>query len=109
VTAVDWKPKRTTELHRLANVRRTGQAGALVDHYEDDDWSALWWVRLRGPAHVADPGTASHAEAAAALAARYRPYDDRPPEGSAIVIDVEEWSWWSATAGAGTGTVDGRR
>ena len=28
-----------------------GTATVLVDHY-DDDWSRLWWVRIRGRAVV---------------------------------------------------------
>jgi len=96
VTAVDWKPKRTMELQRLANVRRTGTASALVDHYDDTDWMALWWVRLRGSASVAAPGTDAHDGAVAALVARYPQYAERPPEGPAIVLDVAEWRSWSA-------------
>jgi PPOX class probable F420-dependent enzyme len=96
VTAVDWKPKKTVELARLANVRRTGTASALVDHYDDADWSALWWVRLSGPARVEAPGGAAHGEAVAALVARYPQYDGRPPEGPAIVIDVTHWQSWQA-------------
>ena len=97
VTAVDWKPKKTIELARLANVRRTGTASALVDHYDDADWGALWWVRLSGPASVAMPGTAAHGQAVEALVARYPQYDGRPPEGPAIVIDATHWQSWSAS------------
>ncbi len=96
VTAVDWKPKRTTELQRLANVRRAGTATALVDRYDDSDWSALWWVRMRGPARVVDPGDPEHTEAVVALVARYEQYAGQPPEGPAIVLDVEEWRSWVA-------------
>ena len=49
VTAVDAKPKSTTALARLDNVRATGRASLLVDHY-DEDWTRLWWVRVDGPA-----------------------------------------------------------
>jgi PPOX class probable F420-dependent enzyme len=41
-SAVDAKPKRTTALRRLANVRENPAATVLVDHYDDEDWSALW-------------------------------------------------------------------
>src|SRR4051812_13262884 len=47
-SAVDGKPKRTTRLRRLANVRARPAATLLVDEYAED-WSRLWWVRLRGP------------------------------------------------------------
>ncbi|MGH9182239.1 MAG: TIGR03668 family PPOX class F420-dependent oxidoreductase [Acidimicrobiales bacterium] len=96
VTAVDWKPKRGGELARVANVRRTGTATVLVDHYDDADWSALWWVRLAGPARVVDPGTDTHARAIAALVARYAQYAARPPEGPAIEVVIAEWRGWSA-------------
>ena len=54
-TAVDAKPKRTPQLQRLANVRAHPRASLLVDHYEED-WDALWWVRVDGPAAVLDDG-----------------------------------------------------
>jgi PPOX class probable F420-dependent enzyme len=95
VTAVDHKPKSTTALARLDNVRRHPVVTVLVDHYSDD-WSSLWWVRLRGPASVVDPGGAGHAEAVDALAARYEQYRGRPPAGPAIVVDVREVRGWAA-------------
>ena len=55
-TAVDHKPKRTTELKRLENVRATPEVSVLVDEYDDADWAALWWVRLRGLARVVEEG-----------------------------------------------------
>ncbi len=51
--AVDFKPKTTTELRRTANLRATGRASLLVDHY-DEDWSQLWWVRLDGTGQPLD-------------------------------------------------------
>ncbi|MES4792504.1 MAG: TIGR03668 family PPOX class F420-dependent oxidoreductase [Chloroflexota bacterium] len=42
---IDQKPKRTTSLARLRNLRRDPRATLLVDHYEDD-WTQLAWVRL---------------------------------------------------------------
>ncbi len=45
VVAVDHKPKRTTALKRLANVRANPRVALLADHYADDDWDALWWAR----------------------------------------------------------------
>src|SRR5207253_9254688 len=58
--AVDAKPKRTRHLARVANIRREGWATLLVDHYEED-WERVWWVRVRGPAQVLDPGPATDA------------------------------------------------
>ncbi len=61
-TAVDAKAKSTLALRRLDNVRAHPGVSLLVDHYEDD-WSALWWVRIDGTARglrvgpAACPGT----------------------------------------------------
>ena len=46
-SAVDAKPKSTTALRRLDNLRANPHAALLVDHYSDD-WSTLWWVRVDG-------------------------------------------------------------
>jgi PPOX class probable F420-dependent enzyme len=93
-TAVDAKPKATPRLQRLTNVRAHPWASLLVDHYEDD-WDALWWVRVDGGATVLDPG-AVRERALAALVAKYDQYTAAPPQGDVIAISVERWSGWSA-------------
>ena len=95
VTAVDHKPKRTPRLRRLENIRTNPSVTLLADHY-DDDWSALWWVRVRGAAHVVDEPEPA---LIAALVAKYEQYRDRPPAGPAIVILVTELIGWSAAPG----------
>jgi len=57
-SAVDAKPKSTTDLRRLANVRANPRVSLLADEYADDDWGTLWWARADGAARVltADPG-----------------------------------------------------
>lgn len=95
VTAVDHKPKRTTQLQRLENIRRNPSVTVLVDHY-DDDWSALWWVRARGDARVVDDPTA---DVIAPLVAKYEQYRDHPPAGAAIVIRVTDLHGWAAGSG----------
>ena len=52
-SAVDAKPKSTTDLRRLRNIRANPWVAVLADHYEDD-WGALWWVRADGRATVLD-------------------------------------------------------
>jgi PPOX class probable F420-dependent enzyme len=91
-SAVDAKPKRTTALRRLANVRENPAAAVLVDHY-DDDWSALWWVRADGRGRVLD-GAAEEAEQAVALLAER--YPQQRAVGAVLAIDVERWTGWSA-------------
>lgn len=92
VTAVDHKPKSTTELRRLENVRARAVASLVVDHYEDD-WSALWWVRVDGAARVLDEG-AERTAAIDALAAKYPQYAERPPQGPVLALDVRTWRAW---------------
>jgi PPOX class probable F420-dependent enzyme len=95
VTAVDHKPKRTTRLRRLANIEGNPRVSVLADHYEDD-WSRLWWARADGAARIVEPGGEEHARAVGELAARYAQYDERVPDGPAIVISVSRWSGWRA-------------
>ena len=106
-SAVDHKPKRTTALRRLANVAANPRVAVLADHYDDEDWEALWWVRADGEARVLrtdDPAAErDRARAVAALVDRYALYRRRPPAGSAIAIDVLRWTGWSAGDRGGPG------
>ena len=88
VTAVDAKPKTTTKLARLDNVRATGRASLLVDHYEED-WTKLWWVRADGPATVVTDDAAIDA-----LVGKYDQYRAQRPAGPVIAIDPERWRSW---------------
>jgi len=92
--AVDHKPKRTTALKRLDNLRADPRASVLADAY-DEDWSRLWWARADGTARILEPG---HAPAIERLCERYSQYRERPPEGPVIAIDVTRWSDWTAAA-----------
>ena len=92
--AVDHKPKRTTALKRLDNLRADPRASVLADAY-DEDWERLWWARADGTARILEPG---HAPAIERLRERYPQYRERPPEGPVIAIDVTRWSDWTAAA-----------
>ena len=94
--AVDRKPKRTTQLRRIANARANARAAVLVDHYSED-WEELWWVRAEGSARVIAAGDAEGAAALELLAARYERYRREPPPGPLLAIDVSRWSGWSAS------------
>ena len=96
VTAVDHKPKTTTDLVRLRNIRATGRVSMLVDEYDDADWSRLWWVRLDGSARVIDRA-GECGIAIEWLAAKYHQYRDHPPSGPVIWIDVDTVRGWSHT------------
>ena len=92
--AVDHKPKRTTALRRLENLRADPRCSVLVDGY-DEDWEQLWWERADGDGSILAPG---HAEAIDALQAKYEQYRGRPPLGPVVAIRVSRWSDWSAAA-----------
>lgn len=95
VTAVDQKPKRTTDLKRLRNIRANPRVAVLTDHY-DEDWETLWWVRADGEASVLTGG-GEHADVPQPLlASRYPQYQQRPPVGPVIRIVVDRWTGWSA-------------
>ena len=90
-TAVDEKPKRTRRLKRLENIEANPQVEIVIDHYEED-WSKLWWVRLRGTARIVeDP------QAMALLAEKYPQYREQPPAGPVIAVEIVERSEWTSS------------
>ncbi|MEV4508531.1 TIGR03668 family PPOX class F420-dependent oxidoreductase [Dactylosporangium sp. NPDC049525] len=89
---VDAKPKRHTNLRRLANLDANPHASVLVDHY-DDDWDTLWWVRADGTPRDVDPAGSEGRAAVALLEERYPRFQLR---GRLIAVDVTGWSWWTA-------------
>jgi PPOX class probable F420-dependent enzyme len=99
VIVVDAKPKRTTDLRRLRNIRANPSVSLLADHYEDD-WAALWWVRADGTALVVEAREETEEERIAPvrrLQARYPQYREMVPTGPVIAITVTGWSGWRFT------------
>jgi PPOX class probable F420-dependent enzyme len=92
-SAVDAKPKRTTALRRLENVRHRAVASLLVDHYAEE-WTTLWWVRVDGAARVVEHGP-ERADAVRALQDKYPQYRAAPPSGAVIAVAVHTWRGWS--------------
>ena len=93
-SAVDKKPKRSQMLRRIENARARPDVTVLVDHYEDD-WTRLWWIRLRGRARVLDEGDEREL-ALALLREKYPQYREEPPEGPVLAVDVTDVRDWSA-------------
>jgi PPOX class probable F420-dependent enzyme len=94
-TAVDAKPKSTHSLRRLANIESNPRVSMLVDEYEDD-WSALWWVRIDGDATIVSVDASDGRLALSALSAKYPQYATQAPPGPLIRIAVVSWTSWSA-------------
>ena len=92
-SVVDAKAKQTTALRRLANVRENPAVAVLVDHYDDADWDALWWVRADGRGRVL---AAEESEARSATDSLGQRYPQQRAVGSVLAVDVERWSGWAA-------------
>ncbi|MGZ6968159.1 MAG: TIGR03668 family PPOX class F420-dependent oxidoreductase [Acidimicrobiia bacterium] len=95
-SAVDHKAKTSTALARLADIERTGLATVLVDHYDDADWSQLWWVRVAGAAQVHTPADPLATTGREHLVAKYAQYREQPPDGPVYSVAVDRVAWWSA-------------
>ena len=91
-TVVDEKPKGTRRLQRLRNIEANPQVEVLIDEY-DEDWTRLWWVRLRGTARIVDDPRAMEL-----LAAKYPQYLAHPPGGPLIAVAIEERVEWRASS-----------
>jgi PPOX class probable F420-dependent enzyme len=81
---------------RLRNLARDPRATVLVDAY-DEDWSTVWWVRLRGRGRaVSDAEERGHARRL--LSEKYPQFGDAPPEeaaGPVMAVDIEQWAGWA--------------
>jgi PPOX class probable F420-dependent enzyme len=93
LTAIDRKPKSTTNVRRVRNIVDNPRVAVLCDHY-DDDWTRLWWIRADGHAEIirADPLRREYLDA---LAAKYDQYRRQPPDGPVIVVTVDTWTGWA--------------
>src|ERR1700722_9183945 len=85
-TAVDAKPKSTVLLRRIRNIEAHPATCLLVDHYEED-WSALWWVRLDGRGRIVD-SPAEAEDAKEALRAKYDQYRQLAIPRPGVALDV---------------------
>lgn len=92
-SAVDAKPKRTRALRRLANVRANPAVSVLVDHWDEVDWTRLWWARADGRGRVL---AAEDEEARRAVELLRERYPRQRAEGEVLAIMVERWSGWTA-------------
>ncbi|MBS1863637.1 MAG: TIGR03668 family PPOX class F420-dependent oxidoreductase [Actinobacteria bacterium] len=92
-STVDAKPKRTRALRRLANVRENPAVALLVDHWDEDDWARLWWVRAEGEGRVLAAGEPEASRSAALLRERY---PAQHGAGEVLAVEVRRWSGWAA-------------
>ena len=88
------KPKASTRLRRERNLEADPSATLLVEHWDPNDWSQLWWVRaeLRWQDDAADRASAL----AFRLAERYPQYRDQP-FARVLVLEIVGLSGWAAS------------
>lgn len=91
------KPKASSRLQREANLAADPRGSLLVEHWETDDWSQLWWVRA-DLEHVPDPPSAVVGDLEDRLARSFTQYADRPFH-RLVVCRVVKVTGWSASEG----------
>ena len=89
------KPKSSPRLQRERNLRADPRATLLVERWDADDWSQLWWARAV-VRWEADPSPGSVAALEDRLATRYVQYRDRP-FAAVLVFRVLAVTGWTAT------------
>ncbi|MFN2616815.1 MAG: pyridoxamine 5'-phosphate oxidase family protein [Thermoleophilaceae bacterium] len=92
-SAIDQKPKRSSEPARLRYLRRMPKAALCVDRYEDD-WEQLAWVQLLGRVDLFEPAAAT--AGLEALVAKYAPYRESRPGGPLLRLGVQRALHWRA-------------
>lgn len=89
------KPKDSARLRRNRNLEGDPRAALLVEGWDREDWSRLWWVRatLR---HEATPPEGSAARLSRLLAERYPQYADEPFE-EVVLLRIVGLTGWAAS------------
>jgi hypothetical protein len=87
------KPKASTRLQREDNLAADPRSSLLVEHWETEDWSRLWWVRARLE-HVPDPPATLVDELAERLARTVPQYADKPFHRVLVcrIVTVTGWA-----------------
>lgn len=88
------KPKGSTALGRIRNLERDPRATLLVEGWDRDDWSRLWWVRLSLRREEAPATTLG--ELVLALRDRYPQYRDAPFT-EVLAFRIQHVVGWSAS------------
>lgn len=93
-SAIDNKPKRSSEPARVRYLRRRPEAALTVDHY-DDNWAKLAWVQVLVRVEL----LGRDEEGLAALSAKYEQYRSEPPPGPVLKLLPERALHWRADPG----------
>lgn len=89
------KPKVSSRLQRVRNLEADPRAVLLIEHWDREDWTQLWWVR----AELRWYGGGQPGERSVALAARlaetFPQYRDQP-FSTILLLGVVAVTGWSA-------------
>ena len=87
------KPKTSSRLQREKNLAADPRASLLIEHWETEDWSHLWWVRANLE-HVADPSPSLIDDLADRLASSVPQYADKPFHRVLVcrIVNVTGWA-----------------
>ena len=99
------KPKVSSRLQRERNLEADPRAALLIEQWDRDDWSRLWWVRAELRWHDDDPSRS--ARLAAGLAERYAQYRDQPFTRVLVMRIVAVTGWTAGTRQAGATETEG--
>lgn len=89
------KPKTSSRLQREDNLAADPRGALLIEHWETDDWSRLWWVRAELE-HVTDPPAAVTDDLADRLARAVPQYADKPFH-RVLVCRIVRVTGWAAS------------
>ncbi len=90
------KPKRSTRLGRLRNLEADPRATLLVEHWDADDWAALWWVRV-SLLHTEVDAEPARASSPRCSSTKYAQYENGGIESVVALRLVALTSWDAAS------------
>ena len=87
------KPKASSRLQREDNLEADPRGSLLVEHWDAEDWSRLWWVRAQLE-HVGEPPAPLVDDLADRLARTVPQYADKPFHRVLVcrIVAVTGWS-----------------
>ncbi|MGD9954721.1 MAG: hypothetical protein AB7O74_03980, partial [Candidatus Nanopelagicales bacterium] len=92
------KPKASTRLQREDNLEADPRGALLIEGWDPEDWSRLWWVRA-DTEHVPDPPEELVEELADRLARTVPQYADKPFY-RVLVCRIVRTTGWAASENA---------
>ena len=87
------KPKASSRLQREDNLEADPRGSLLIEHWDTEDWSRLWWVRA-DLEHVDGPSAELVDDLANRLAGTVPQYADKPFHRVLVcrIVSVTGWS-----------------